>query len=127
MSSSRLIVTLGCWALCLSPAFAGETWHQWLRTRACWPQCVGCFTCDDYCKKAPPCPPAPACLTCDDYCEKRPPCPPAPACFTCDDYCRKTFWFDCRPKHSASFLWAPRSTSAEPAVTIPQPDAAESR
>ena len=97
MNSSRLIATLGCWALCLSPAFAGETWHQWLRTRACWPQCVGCFTCDDYCKKAPPCPPAPACFTYDDYCEKRPPCPPAPACFTCDDYCKKCQPPVCRP------------------------------
>ena len=57
--------------------------------RCGWLDCIGCYCCDDYCRKPLPCSCAVAACCCDDYCRKPLPksCPVAACC--CDDYCRK--------------------------------------
>jgi hypothetical protein len=66
-------------------------------TKACWPNCVGKYTCDDYVPKCEPCPKPVKCFTCDDYCRICPPLAKPSCCFTCDDYCRKPFRLCCPP------------------------------
>ena len=70
-------------------AQAGEFWNLISGHWKCWPRCVGCTTCDDYCGKPAPCPPKVCGFTCPDYCRKCAPQVEIQCGGVCDDYCAK--------------------------------------
>jgi hypothetical protein len=98
MIHKRVLLTLSIFLGLVTHATAGESYYQKLfGGKACWPDCVGKYTCDDYVPKCLPCAKPIGCFTGDDYCRKCLPLPRPAQCFSCDDYCRKPFQFYCQP------------------------------
>ena len=99
--------------LLLSPSVLALDW-----TKFATPDCVGCYCCDDYCRKPLPwaCPVCKFC--CDDYCRKPLPCA-YPLCkFCCDDYCRKCLPPVCGPP-AGHLKCGPPRCCALPHETMP--------
>ena len=89
MNRHRLLGSLVIALSLCGSTMAGDYWGNLCGIKACIPDCVKKWCCDDYCPKPEPCVRPVTCFTCPDYCPKPEPCVCPVTCFCCPDYCPK--------------------------------------